>query len=410
MSELDRMNIVNTKMAILGAIVRGAFLGLLLTGIFIGGFWFRGTPAAARFSPPPDTTSAVGSYPLITQIQGLLNNNFLRDQPDQKQLEVAAARGMLSALNDKYTFLVDAPVAHSESDVLAGKYGGIGVLVQRDEVGNFALYPFPDSPALQAGVEDGDLLLEVNNTPLPLSTQEDAVDQMLRGEVKDDNGVAIEVKRPSTGKEIRFNIVFQEIDIPSVVCRRLREEPTFGYIQILRFTNRTPEETRTAVKDLTDKHVKALVLDMRNNPGGLLQEAVDVSGGFLDGGWVVHERSPTSEDALIAPKSDVSTELPMAVLINKDTASAAELVAGALHDRKRATVIGQQSYGKGTVQLLFPLFDQSSLHVTTAEWLSPNRIPINGKGITPDIPMIPDANGSDVELGEAIHFLRDGKS
>ncbi len=192
--------------------------------------------------------------------------------------------------------------------------------------------------------------------------------------------------------------------------RVLQEEPTFGYIQILRFTNRTPEETRTAVKDLTDKHVKALVLDMRNNPGGLLQEAVDVSGVFLDGGVVVYERSRTSEDTLIAPKSDVSTELPMAVLINKDTASAAELVAGALHDRKRATVIGQQSYGKGTVQLLFPLFDQSSLHVTTAEWLSPNRIPINGKGITPDIPMIPDANGSDVELGEAIHFLRDGKS
>src|SRR5258707_5607570 len=274
------MNMSPSKIGVLGAILRGAFLGLLLTGVFIGGFWFRGTPAAARFAPPADTTSVVGNYPLITQIQGLLNSNFLRDQPDQKLLEAAAARGLLSALNDKYTFLVDAPVAHSESDVLAGKYGGIGVLVNRDGVGNFALYPFPDSPAMQAGVEDGDLLLEVNNTQLPLSTQEDAVDQMLRGEVKDDNGVAIEVKRPSTGKEIRFNIVFQEIDIPSVVWRVLQEEPTFGYIQILRFTNRTPEETPTAVKDLTDKDVKALILDMSNNPGGLLQETVVVWGAF----------------------------------------------------------------------------------------------------------------------------------
>src|SRR5258708_31848069 len=197
---------------------------------------------------------------------------------------------------------------------------------------------------MQAWVQDGDLLLEVNNIRLPLSTQEDAVEQMLGGEVKDDNGLAIEVKPPSTGKEIRLNIVFEEIDIPSVVWRVLQEEPTFGYIQILRFTNRTPEETRTAVKDLTDKHVKALILDMRNNPGGLLQEAVDVSGVFLNGGVVVYERSRTSEDTLVAPKSAVSTDLPMAVLINKDTASAAELVAGALHDRKHATAIGQQGY------------------------------------------------------------------
>src|SRR5579859_1484090 len=167
--------------SVLFAVLQGVLLGLVLLAIFAAGYWFRETPAGIRFAPQTDSASTVGNYPLLTEVQDLLNQNFLRDQPDQKTLEYAAIRGILSTLNDKYTFLVDPPVAHSESDVLAGKYGGIGVQVKRDENGNFALYPFPDSPASHAGVQDGDLLIQVNGKDLPLTTQQDAVDQMLRG-------------------------------------------------------------------------------------------------------------------------------------------------------------------------------------------------------------------------------------
>ncbi|MEP7287736.1 MAG: S41 family peptidase [Chloroflexota bacterium] len=393
------------------ALVKGAVWGLILSVMFIAGFLVRGVlpTSLTGMLNQVQSKSEVGQYPLLTQVQQLLNENYLRDQPDQKTLEFAAARGLVSQLNDKYTFLVEPPVAQSESNVLAGKYGGIGVQVKRDEAGNFVLFPFRDGPATHVGVQDSDILLQVNGKDLPLNTQQDAVDQMLRGEVKNDNGVEIVIKRQPSGDQKTFKIVFEEIQVPSVVWRVLSEEPTIGYIQILRFTNRTPDETKAAIKDLRQHNVKSLVLDVRNNPGGLLKETIDLAGQFLDGGVVVYEHSRSGERTDETTTGGLATDLPMVVLVNKDSASAAELLAGALHDRKRAVLIGQQTYGKGSVQLIFSLADQSALHLTTAEWLSPNRTPIDGKGITPDIPMIPDQNGRDVELGEAIRWLRDGK-
>ncbi len=414
-NELGRMRTnLRQRRAVLTAMVRGIFMGVAIGSIFMAGFLFRGaiSPVAASLLTPTvlAPVSQVGQYPLLTQTQILLNENYLRDQPPQKQLEYAAIRGLLSALNDKYTFLVDPPVAHSESDVLAGQYGGIGVQVKRDEQGNFVLYPFQDGPAARAGVMDGDILLQVNGKDVPLSTQQDAVDQMLRGEVKNDNGVQIRIKRPPKGEEKDFSIVFQVIEVPSVVWRVLAEEPAFGYIQILRFTNRTPSEVQKAVAELKSKDVRALVLDLRNNPGGLLQESVKVAGQFIDGGIILYEKTRSGEKPYEADKADFLTDLPMVVLVNQGTASAAELVAGALQDRKRAILIGQQTYGKGSVQLIFGLADQSSLHITTAEWFPPSKTPLDGKGITPDIPMIPDQNGRDVELGEAVRYLRNHKS
>jgi carboxyl-terminal processing protease len=395
------------------AIGRGVLVGLVLGIMFISGF-LLGTrsPAAASLLTTAVATpnSEVGSYPLLTQAQTLLNQNFLREQPSQRDLEYAAIRGVLSVLNDKYTFLVDPPVAHSESDVLAGQYGGIGVQVKRDEAGNFVLYPYPDGPAARAGIQDGDILLGVNGKDVPLDTQQDAVDQMMRGEVKDKNGVTIRVIRPSNKQQLNFSILFEVIEVPSVVWRVLAEEPSFGYIQILRFTSRTPDEVKKAVDDLNSKHVTALVLDLRNNPGGLLQESIKVAGEFLDGGVVLFEHNRDGERTYEADKADKLTDLPIVVVVNQGTASAAELVAGALHDRKRAILIGQQTYGKGSVQLIFPLADKSSLHITTAEWFPPSKTPLDGKGIAPDIAMIPDPSGRDVELGESIRYLRQHKS
>jgi carboxyl-terminal processing protease len=394
------------------ALGRGILIGLFLTAIFTAGF-LMGTrsPAGASLLTVGAATpeSEVGQYPLLTQAQVLLNGNYLREQPAQRQLEYAAIRGVLATLNDKYTFLVDPPVAHSESDVLAGQYGGIGVQVKRDEKGNFVLYPFPDAPAIRAGVKDGDFLLAVNGKDVPLNTQPDAVDQMLRGEVKGSNGVTIRIKRPSSGEQQDFHILFAVIEVPSVVWRVLAEEPTIGYVQILRFTSRTPDEMRNAVGELKDKQVRAFVLDLRNNPGGLLQESIEVASQFLSSGVVLYEHSRTSDRTYEVENGLMLTDLPMAIIVNQGTASAAELVAGALHDQKRAIVIGQPTYGKGSVQLIFPLADKSSLHITTAEWFPPSKTQLDGKGITPDIAMIPDANGRDVELGEAIRYLRDHK-
>jgi carboxyl-terminal processing protease len=384
------------------SILIGAVLGIGLALVFAAGFFFRGfieLPTAAASS------TATGGYPLLDEVQALLDRFYLRPQPSEQEREYAAVRGLLSSLNDKFTFFIDPPVAKSESDVLAGTYGGIGVQIQRSEKGDFLLIPFPDSPALKAGVEVGDILRAINKTPVDATIQADALDQQLRGEVKEGSGVEITVFKPKTQKELTIFIPFAVINVPSVVWRTLDENPSIGYIDVMRFTSRTPDELKTGVQELQKASIKGLILDLRDNSGGLLQESVTSAGQFLKGGVIVYEKSNQEEHPLNAPSDGLATDIPLVVLVNKGTASAAELVAGAIQDRKRGMLIGQTTYGKGTVQQIFRLSDNSSLHVTSAEWYTPNHNEIDGKGLQPDIPMIPDPNGRDVETGEAVRQL-----
>src|SRR5690606_12761999 len=158
------------------------------------------------------------------------------------------------------------------------------------EDGNLVLYPFADSPARQAGIQDGDILLAINGVAVDANQQPDAIDQMLRGEVKEGNGVELTIEHANGGTSTRF-VPFAVINVPSVVWRTLEANPKVGYIQILIFTSRTPDELRTGLQELHDEGVSALVLDLRNNSGGLLQEAIAVAGEFLDGGVIVYERN-----------------------------------------------------------------------------------------------------------------------
>ncbi|MEO8607675.1 MAG: S41 family peptidase [Chloroflexota bacterium] len=382
------------------SILYGALIGVICALVFAAGFVFRGIVDVQVAH-----ASSVGNddYFLLNEVQHLLDQHYLRQQPTPKEREYAAIRGMLATLNDHYTFFVDPPVAQSESDVLAGTYGGVGVQIKRNERGDLILYPYPDSPAIPAGVEVEDILLAINGTPIDSTVQADAVDQMLRGEVKEGSGVTLSIRKQD-GKERTVFVPFAVINVPSVVWRKLEDNPDIGYVQILIFTSRTPDELKNALTELKD--VKALVLDLRNNSGGLLHESVSVASQFLDGGVVVYERNNQSEDPLNAEAGGVATELPMVVLVNQGTASAAELVAGALRDRQRAILIGQTTYGKGTVQQIFRLSDDSSLHITAAEWLTPNHTHLDGTGLEPNIAVTPDANGRDLELGEASRYLK----
>ena len=389
------------------SVILGALAGITMAIIVTAGFFFRDLVGFnSAFAAPAAQSSAEG-YPLLDEVQGLLDRHFLREQPDYTARQYAAIRGMMAALEDRYTFFIDPPVAQSESDVLAGTYGGIGVQVQRDESGQFVLFPYPDGPAAEAGIEDGDILIEVNGETLNLDIPQDALDQMLRGEVKEDSGVEVTVIKDN-GNEFTVFILFDVINVPSVLWRVLAEDEQLGYVQILRFTSRTPEELKTALDELLNEaEVEALVLDLRNNSGGLLQESVTVASEFLDSGTVIlYEEDKDSQQTFSAVEGGTAKELPLAVLINQGTASAAELVAGALQDHDRGLLIGQSTFGKGTVQQIFRLSDDSSLHITSAEWLTPQRHAIEGRGLEPDIPMIPDPDGRDVELGEAVRQLQ----
>jgi len=393
------------KTATIGrSILYGALAGIGLAIVFSAGFFVRDLmDMPSVFAASPSRVDEPG-YPLLDEVQDLLDQHFLREQPDYTQRQYAAIRGMLGALGDRNTFFIEPPVAQSESDVLAGTYGGIGVNVQRSTTGEFLLFPFDDGPAIEAGVEDGDVLTAVNGEPLATDTHPDAVNQMLRGEVKDDNGVEITLLRGD--EELTLFVLFEVINIPSVQWRVLQEDDEVGYIQILRFSSRTPDEFLVAYEELEGRGVRGLVVDLRDNFGGLLQESIDVASIFLDGGNVLYEVTQDGErEYAVSDEVDGVVELPVVVLVNQGTASASELLAGALQDRERAVLIGQNTYGKGTIQQIYQLSDSSSIHITSAEWLTPDRNRLDGVGLEPDIPMIPDENGRDVELDEAIRYL-----
>lgn len=343
-------------------------------------------------------------YPLLDDVQNLLDNHYLREQPDYIERQRAAIRGVLALLGDPQTYLIPPVVARSEADTLAGTYGGVGVEVKRNIDGDFVLYPYPEGPAEQAGISDGDILLTINDTPVEQIDQPDTIDQMMRGEVKDDNGVELTVLKPD-GSQFSTFILFDVINVPSVLWSVVQEDNRIGYIQVLNFTSRTPDEMRDAIADLRTDHVEALILDLRGNRGGLLREAVDTSSIFLDGGIVLYERTRDSERTFEAEQGGESLDLPLILLVNQDTASAAELVAGAIQDRGRGVLVGQQTYGKGTIQHIFSLSDNSAIHITSAEWFTPNGNALEGVGLQPDIPLIPDESGREVELNEAVRLL-----
>lgn len=383
------------------SIALGIVAGLVIASVFFGGFITRDLLRASEEKP---LTTVTDRFPLLEEAQRLLEQHYLRPLPDATTRQYAAIRGVLSELNDRYTFFIDPPVAQSESDVLAGSYGGIGVQVQRDEQGRVVMYPFEDGPAFRAGIESGALLEGINGMAIDSGWSLDAIDQMLRGEVKEGNGVRIAISNLN-GEQRTLFIPFEIINVPSVIWRLASEAPAIGYVQILRFTSRTPDETTIALRNLVEANVRSLILDLRNNNGGLLQESINVAGQFVNGGTIVYEKTAAGERELTAADGSLIQGLPLVVLINNGTASAAELVAGAIQDRGRGILIGQTTYGKGTVQQIFRLSDGSSIHITSAEWLTPNRHPLDGVGLQPDIAMIPDESGRDVEMGEAVKYL-----
>jgi carboxyl-terminal processing protease len=228
------------------------------------------------------------------------------------------------------------------------------------------------------------------------------VDQLLRGEVKPGNGVTLTVRRGETEQDVF--VEFAVINVPSVVWRML--DDGIGYVQVLRFSARTPEELGEASESVLASGAAGLVLDLRDNAGGLLQESIEVADAFVDDGPIVFERNAAGEREYSSTTGGVLANLPVRVLVNGRTASGAEIVAGAIRDSGRGLLIGERTYGKGTVQQILPLSDSSSLHVTSSEWLTPARRPLDQVGLDPDVVVAPEANGGDNQLAAAVESVR----
>jgi len=347
-------------------------------------------------------------YPLVTQVQQLIEQNFIRPLPSHTKLEYGAARGLVSATGDPYTVFVEPQSHELETQSLQGEYGGIGVALSKKETGEIVLSPYRDSPAAQAGLLEGDELLAVDATTVTPATTLDEATTLVRGPVG--STVTLQVRHP-TGEELTARVVRQSFSLPSVTWKLVEGQPAIGLISISRFSDKTSEEVRQATEELKAQGATSYILDLRNNGGGILEGGIKVAEQFLDGGVIMYETQKNAPEKVYrAPANTAATTTaPLVVLVNHGTASASEIVAGALLDRERAVLIGQTTYGKGSVQLVFDLPGGSSLHVTSYLWYTPTHRELDGKGLPPTITVEPAPDGSDAELARALEVLQNGK-
>jgi carboxyl-terminal processing protease len=365
--------------SIVGAVV-GSALALLGTVIL---------PCHSLASPAPPANSA-GLYPaqkLFDEVLEIVRADYV-DKPNDAKLVTSSIKGMLAGL-DPHSSYLDPQTFRDMQEQISGKFGGVGMVVTK--VGDrFKVISAIDStPAARAGIRTGDAIAAVDGKPAKGSTLAEIADQ-LRGPAG--TKVKLEIRHGDNGAPIELTLTREVIALPSVQHRV--EGDDVGYIRISQFDDGTTDELTAAVADLSRKipenRLKGYILDLRNDPGGLLDQAVSVSDAFLTRGEIVSIRGRGRKTHRFDAKSgDLTNGRPLVVLINGGSASASEIVAGALQDHKRATVVGSQSFGKGSVQTIIPLGKKyGALRLTTGRYYTPSGRSLQAQGITPDIDIL----------------------
>jgi carboxyl-terminal processing protease len=369
-----------------------ALLGLAIA--FLAGFYTRG------LLPGLDP-----QFPLLGQAYGLLNDNAYDPLPATPILEHGMIKGMLQAYGDPFSAFYEPVEARLQSDSLHGSFGGIGVRLGKDAQGYPVLYPFPDSPAFKAGVHDGDRLLKVDALSITPETTTDDLQGAVRGKVG--SRVIIVVGRLPDYAPVEITIQRAEIPLPSVTWHLDAAEPRLGVVEINVIAASTADETSRAIKDLQSRGATAFALDLRDNGGGLLDAGINIARLFLKDGDIIQQQYRDQEVKTYKVENPGAfASLPLVVLVNQNTASAAEIISGALQAHKRAQLIGSQTYGKNTIQLVFELSDKSSLHITAAHWWIPGfEFPIGEHGLKPDIPVSPDNSDPEAGIQAAVQTL-----
>lgn len=345
-------------------------------------------------------------YGLLREAYRLLENHYLSELPERITLERGMIHGMVDRLGDPYTNYVE-PAAHEiQTDDLSGEYGGIGAYLSRGEDKRIHLVPFDDGPAARAGIQEGDILIAVDHQIIDDNTSLETILAMVRGPAGTSVNLILAAREPGDDVII-LDIVREVFPIPSVTCYLLPEDPKIGVIVITLFSDKTPQEVEESFLSLKSRGMETMVLDLRNNPGGLLDSGVDVARFFLSDGVILIEELPGGvKEVFRAETEGDAVDIPLAVLVNENTASAAEVVAAALQANNRAPLIGTPTFGKGSVQLVFELSDQSSLHVTASRWKTPQGIILDFHGLQPDVPVTIDDGEHDSIMLTAVDWLQ----
>lgn len=376
---------------------------VLAAGIFVGVSLGIGTSVLADRET---VNHAAATLPLeelrtFSEVFGKIKADYVEEVDDKVLLE-HAIQGMLSGLDPHSAFLNQEDFKDLQVGT-TGQFGGLGIEVSMEDGFVKVVSPIDDTPAQRAGVMAGDLIIRLDDTPVQGMSLGDAV-KIMRG--KPDTDITLTIVREGEQKPLTITLTRAIIKVKSVKSRML--DKGFGYLRISSFQTGTGEDVRKAVSDLKKENkgqLNGLVLDLRNNPGGVLGAAVSVSDAFLRKGKVVYTegRAADAELDFNATPDDVLDRAPMVVLINGGSASASEIVAGALQDHKRAVLMGSQSFGKGSVQTIFPMSNDTAVKITTARYFTPSGRSIQAEGIVPDIEVEALKVSRDEEAGA---FLR----
>jgi carboxyl-terminal processing protease len=406
-----------------------AVIGLLSVSILVLAFTLGyvingngGDPGSSRpaVNQPDDRVEPEPSedldFALLNEILDLLDEKYVDpDRIDSQTLYEAAINGMLETLTDSGTFYID-PVTVSTSTGVSGSFEGIGATVSSENGEIVIVAPIENTPAERAGIEPGDVVLEVDGESTEGWTTEVAV---LR--IRGPKGSTVTLLiRHADGDEETFEIERDEIEVQSVTTQppggSLKDGAgnditDVGYIYIREFSQPTKQQFEEAIDEVIASGKRGLILDMRNNPGGLLSTTVEIADEFLDGGTILSERERDgTEKSFTAKRGGAATEIPVVILLNRFSASGSEVLAAALHDNDRATIVGEKSFGKGTVNVSNDLDDGGQLYVSIARWLTPDGTLIDGVGIRPDVPVVLSDEDidlrRDVQIFKALDILR----
>ncbi|WP_024328656.1 S41 family peptidase [Thioalkalivibrio sp. ALR17-21] len=354
-------------------LLTGLVLGIMLS-VSVG--VYAGRDDAAGLSALP-----VEDLQRFTDVYMRIKRNYVEEVDDSELLD-NAIQGMLTGLDEHSSYLDEDDFRDMEAGT-SGEFGGLGIEVGMEDGFVKVIAPIDDTPAERAGIQAGDLIVRLDGDSVRGMTLSDAVSRM-RGEQGSD--ITLTVVRDGEDQPLEITITRDIIQVESVRSEMLEEG--YGYVRVSNFQTRTARDLVSAIEELKEAHgLKGLVLDLRNNPGGILNGAVGVSDAFLDGGRIVYTEGRLDEAQIEydASPGDVLDGVPMVVLVNRGSASASEIVAGALQDHGRAIIMGQNSFGKGSVQTILPLSEQTGIKLTTARYFTPDGRSIQDEGINPDI-------------------------
>lgn len=382
-------------------LIAGILIGTLLTGVWVTARAESGTDLSSVI---PFSAQALW---LMKQTRSLLETYHVDgDKPvEEKKLLYGAVRGILQAWGDPYTRFLDPAQLKEEEIEVQGEYGGLGIYIAQKDGRTLVVSPIEGTPAERAGIKPNDEIVKIGEEVI-LGWDQDRVVKALRGPAG--TSVTIWIRREKVERLLKFDLKRENIALKTVKLEKL--EDGLVYIRLSFFNEKTAEEMRKALVQANGMKAKGIILDLRNNPGGLLNAATDVVDMFVDEGVIVgmKGRFERANEVIYATRG-TQTRLPVVVLVNEGSASASEIVSGALKDLKRAKIVGKKTFGKGSVQTLFHLSDGSAMFITIARYYTPSGLVIDHVGLKPDLTVEGEPNKDhrkDIQLQKAIQELK----